>query len=148
MPILTTASGWESSPNKNAGSGLGDFSYSNSTTNLGVPAFEASMEPGDFDNDGDTDFYWSNRVGSGDRIYQNTGNDGAGKALFNSSSSLPASVISDTSRKATVVDLNDDGRLDVFVMKGSGAAARPTLLRNVTVNGIIQFVDWTPPLAS
>ncbi len=52
-------------------------------------------------------------------------------------------MLTTTSRKATVADLNGDGRVDIFVMKGSGAA-RPTVLRNVTVNGEIQFVDWTP----
>ncbi len=133
--------------NQDAGSGLGDFSYANSTTNLGTPAFEAAMEPGDFDNDGDMDVYWTNRFGAGDRILQNDGNDAAGKAVFSSLSNLPASVLGEISRKATVADLNGDGRVDVFVMKGSGAAARPTVLRNVTVNGNIEFVDWTPQLA-
>ncbi len=133
--------------NQGGGSGLGDFSYTNSTTNLGVPAFEAAMEPGDFDNDGDMDFYWTNRVGPGDRVYRNDGNDAAAKAVFSSLGNLPMSVVGETSRKATVADLNGDGRVDVFVMKGSGAAARPTLLRNVTVNGNIEFVDWTPQLA-
>ncbi len=133
--------------NQNAGSGMGDFSYANSTTNLGTPSFEAAMEPGDFDNDGDMDFYWTNRIGSGDRVLRNVGNDADAKAVFTSMSNLPASVLGEVSRKATVADLNGDGRLDVFVMKGSGAFARPTLLRNVTVNGNIQFVDWTPALA-
>ncbi len=133
--------------NQDAGSGLGDFSYVNSTTNLGVPSFEAAMEPGDFDNDGDMDFYWTNRIGPGDRVQRNNGNDAANKATFTALSNLPVSVLNETSRKATVADLNEDGRVDVFVMKGTGATARPTLLRNVTVNGNIQFVDWTPALA-
>ena len=105
------------------------------------------MEPGDFDNDGDMDVYWTNRFGAGDRILQNDGNDAAGKAVFSSLSNLPASVLGEISRKATVADLNGDGRVDIFVMKGSGAAARPTVLRNVTVNGNIEFVDWTPQIA-
>ncbi len=138
--------------NQDAGSGLGDFSYANSTTNLGVPSFEAAIEPGDFDNDGDMDFYWSNRIGPGDRVFRNDGNDAAAKAMFTSMSNLPVSVLGEISRKATVADLDGDGRVDVFVMKGSGATARPTLLRNVTVNNNIQFVDWTPapafPIAS
>ena len=133
--------------NQDAGSGMGDFSYFNSTTNLGTPSFEAAMEPGDFDNDGNMDIYWTNRIGPGDRVLRNVGNDADAKAVFTSMSNLPASVLGVTSRKATVADLDGDGRLDIFVMKGSGAAARPTLLRNVTVNGNIQFVDWTPALA-
>ena len=132
---------------QDAGSGTGDYSYPDSTAYLGLPSFEAAMEPGDFDNDGDMDFYWTNRIGPGDRVHRNDGNDAAAKAVFTSLSNLPASVLTDISRKATVADLNGDGRVDIFVMKGSGAAARPTLLRNVTVNGNIQFVDWTPALA-
>ena len=127
------------------GSEVGDFSYTNSTYNLGSPSFESAMEPGDFDNDGDVDFYWSNRLQSNDVILKNTGNDFNNHALFTQLGNLPASVLAVTSRKATVADLNDDGRLDVVVMKGgNGSNQRPTILRNVTVNGNIQFVDWTP----
>ncbi len=127
------------------GSQVGDFSYANSTYNLATPSFESSMEPGDFDNDGDQDFYWSNRSSVHDGLYMNTGNDFNEHALFLSLSGLPPSVMTVTSRKATVADLNDDGRLDIVVMKGgNGSNQRPTILRNVTVNGNIQFVDWTP----
>ena len=130
--------------NQGDGSQVGDFSYSNSTYALGTPSFESAMEPGDFDNDGDTDFYWSNRITTNDVIFKNTGNDFNNKALFVQLSNLPASIAV-TSRKATVADLNDDGRLDVVVMKGGNEPnQRPTILRNVTVNGNIQFVDWTP----
>ena len=128
-------------------SGLGDFRYTGSTTNLGSPSFESAMEPGDFDNDGDIDFYWANRVGVGDRVYVNTGNDVNNKVVFSVSSALPASVLGTTSRKATVADLNEDGRVDIIVMKAVATNGRPTVLRNVTVNGNIEFVDWTPAIA-
>jgi hypothetical protein len=128
-----------------AGSGTGDYSYTGSTQVLSpAAASETAMEPGDFDNDGDQDFYWSNRTGTADRIYRNNGNDGAGAATFTELGNLPASVGTITSRKATVADLDGDGRLDVFVMKEAGVSSRPTVLRNVTVGGNIQFVDWTP----
>jgi hypothetical protein len=127
-----------------AGSGTGDFSYPGSVQVLGAPSGENAMEPGDFDNDGDQDIYWSNRVGAADRVYRNQGNDAAGAATFTELSNLPASVLTVTSRKATVSDLDGDGRLDVFVMKEAGVSSRPTVLRNVTVNGAIQFVDWSP----
>ncbi len=123
------------------GSGPGDYKYTGSTDNLGVAGQnENAMEPGDFDGDGDMDIYWSNRIGAGDRILENTGNDSAGEANFTTLNILPSSVNVST-RKATVADLNNDGRVDIFVMAES---ARPTLLRNTTVNGDMSFIEWTP----
>ena len=131
--------------NNDNGSGLGDYRYTGSSQNLGqASTSENSMEPGDFDNDGDMDFYWSNKVGSADRIYQNTGNDANNKAVFSETSNLPPSVTGRVSRKATVADLNDDGRVDIVVGAQSGANSRPTVLRNTTVEGQISFIDWTP----
>ena len=131
--------------NNGNGSGVGDYSYSGSVQSLGTPGTpENSMEPGDFDDDGDMDFYWSNKVGSADRIYQNTGNDANNKAVFSETSNLPPSVTGRVSRKATVADLNDDGRVDIVVGAQSGANSRPTVLRNTTVEGQISFIDWTP----
>jgi hypothetical protein len=56
-------------------------------------------------------------------------------------------VTSRISRQATVSDLNDDGRPDIVVMVESSPDSRPTVLRNVSVNGAIAFVDWTPGIA-
>lgn len=136
----------------NAGTGLGDFSYvgsGGSTQNLGNPANnENAMEAGDFDNDGDQDLYWSDGAANsvGDYILRNTGNDANGKAVLSAVGpvALPASVSGLASRKVAVADLNGDGRVDAFVMKEEAVNSRPTVLRNVTVNGVIEFVDWTP----
>lgn len=131
--------------NQGAGSDVGDFSYAGSVQNLGPAGVnENSIEPGDFDNDGLMDFYWSNRSGNADRILRNTGNDANNKAVFVLTGNLPPSVTSQVSRKATVADLNADGRADVFV---SASNYRPTILRNTTVNGSISFIDWTPAQA-
>ncbi|MCZ6810612.1 MAG: VCBS repeat-containing protein, partial [Planctomycetota bacterium] len=54
------------------------------------------------------------------------------------------SVTNVISRKVTAADLNDDGRVDVFVMKEAGSNSRPSILRNTSVSGQISFVDWTP----
>ncbi len=135
--------------NNNAGSGDGDFDYTNSTTFLGRSNTENALEAGDFDNDGDLDIYWSNMSGVGDRILRNDGNDANNKAMWTTmgSSTLPPSVTTIASRKAEIGDLNDDGRVDIIVMKETSGDGRPTILRNTTVNGNISFVDWTPASA-
>ena len=130
-----------------AGSGNGDYSYGGSVYALGSPGMsENSMEPGDFDNDGDQDYYWSNKIGSGDRVFQNTGNDLSDNAVFvmTQQDTLPPAVTGRVSRKATVADLNDDGRLDIYVGTDSGGNARPTVLRNTTIDDVISFIDWSP----
>ncbi|MCH8344097.1 MAG: VCBS repeat-containing protein [Planctomycetes bacterium] len=132
--------------NNGAGSGVGDFKYAGSTQSIGgASANENAMEPGDFDHDGDQDIYWIGHTAStGDRILRNDGNDRDNKATFTTLSILPASVTNVVSRKVTVADLNNDGRVDVLVMKEAGTSSRPTILRNTSVSGQISFVDWTP----
>ncbi len=134
--------------NQGAGSGEGDYSYPGSQQSMGNGSFETSMEPGDFDNDGDVDLYWSDRAGSGDRLFTNAGNQAAtNQVIWAESSTLPPST-SVTSRKPTVADLNVDGRLDIFLMKEQSTSSRPAVLRNVTVAAnSIAFVDWTPATA-
>ncbi len=135
--------------NLEAGSEVGDFSYAASVQLPGDAATsENAMEPGDFDNDGDQDYYWSNyglAPAAADRIVRNDGNNASNLAIwtFEPVSLLPPSVVNNVSRKATVSDLNDDGRVDVFVMKEAAGSSRPTVLRNTSV-GAISFVDWTP----
>ena len=130
--------------------GLGDFLYTPSGVQflLDGEANENSMETGDFNNDDRVDIYWSGGVGglSVDRVFENMGIDASGKAILEllPQELLPGSVTTIVSRKVTVADLNDDGRLDIFVPKEGGTQSRPTILRNVTVNGVTQFIDWTP----
>ncbi len=121
---------------------VGDYAYTGSKQSLpGNAANENAFEPGDFDNDGDLDLYHSQGQGNADIIRVNNGTQVTGQVEWQILTDLPANVRTTTSRKATVVDLNQDGRLDIFVMAQS---SRPTLLRNTTVNGNISFVDWTP----
>jgi len=131
----------------NMGSATGDFRYGGSGVSgrqsLGSIQSENAMEPGDFDNDGDMDFYWSDRTGNNDEIRINNGNLGSGMVSWATlgSFSLPPEVSSRNSRKATVADLNDDGRVDIVVMAESDRLA---ILRNTSVGGQISFVEWTP----
>jgi len=134
--------------NNNAAGRDGDFSYTNSTTMLGATSEENALETGDFDGDGDADIYWSSKNGLTDAVLENTGLDANNKATWQELKGvLPPSVTNITSRKAEIADLNDDGRLDIFVMKETAGNGRPTVLRNTTVNGDITFVDWTPASA-
>ncbi len=135
--------------NINNGAGRdADFSYSGSTTNLGVTQEENSIEAGDFDGDGDLDLYWSNGQPTlRDIILENTGLDGNDKVVWAQQNILPPSVSGITSRKAEIADLNNDGRVDIFVMKETSGDGRPTVLRNTTYGGVMSFVDWTPATA-
>ena len=125
-------------------SGEGDFRYTGSAQNVGdAVGNENAMEAADFDNDGDLDIYWGNRAAnsSGDRILVNNGNDGANKATFTTIDATP-STMNGASRKASVADFNEDGRVDIFVAAETGN--RPVIMRNTTVEGTISFVDWSP----
>jgi hypothetical protein len=124
-----------------AGSGPGDFKYSGSRVNIGLTNQENSAEPADFNNDGRIDIYFANKGNNTDRVWKNTGIAGDGKANFSEISLTGFYVSSSSSRKATVADLNKDGRIDVIVM---GEGRRPSILRNTSVNGDISFVEWTP----
>ena len=136
--------------NLGQGPGLGDYAYGaggvGGRQSLGTASGgENAMEPGDFDGDGDLDVYWNNRSSStGDVILVNQGNFPSGMVNWVTFTDLPDSVTNHISRKATVVDLNDDGRVDILVMKQDFTNSRPTILRNTSVNGQISFVDWTP----
>lgn len=128
------------------GSGEGDYRYSGSEQSLGMAgSTENAMEAGDFDGDGDQDVYYGNgRSGTRDVILENTNINQEGVVTFADMADLPPSVENIVSRKATVIDLNEDNRLDIVVMKESGSNSRPTILRNTSVNGDMSFVDWTP----
>ncbi len=121
-------------------SGVGDFKYTGGQAAFPSSNIEGAMEAADFNGDGKLDIYYSNRAGFNDWILQNDGNDTAGKATW-ITYVVPGSVSVTESRKATVADLNRDGRPDLIVM---GEGRRPHILRNTSVNGQTSFVDWTP----
>ncbi len=126
------------------GSGNGDYRYTGSSQSLGsATSSENGMEVADFDGDGRLDIYHSSLTGAGantDRIRRNTHTNPNGFANFFTLADQNWGT-SGQSRKATAVDLNQDGRMDVIVMSEIG---RPTVLRNTTANGATSFVNWTP----
>lgn len=126
------------------GSGPGDYRYNGSSQNIGIAnSQENGMEVADFDGDGRLDIYHSSLNGPGanaDRIRRNTHTNPNGFANFFTLADQDWGT-SAQSRKATAVDLNKDGRVDVIAMSEIG---RPTILRNTTVNGATSFVNWTP----
>ncbi|MCH7700874.1 MAG: VCBS repeat-containing protein [Planctomycetes bacterium] len=128
--------------------GVGDYRYGPGGTagvqSLGVVSGHGAMEPGDFNQDGMVDMYWTRSPHDGlvdteDVILLNVGNDADGMAQFDVLAA-PSYVQSVNSHKVTVADLNGDGRDDLIVMTSD----RPAILRNASVNGVVYFVDWTP----
>ncbi|GAB4192525.1 MAG: hypothetical protein Tsb002_22250 [Wenzhouxiangellaceae bacterium] len=131
--------------NQNAGSGDGDFSYPGSTQQIAPDNDgETVLEPVDLDGDGDLDIYWTNVTGNQDRILRHDGLDANNQAVFTTLTVLPASVTQRASRKAIIQDFDGDGRDDVLVMFESSPNSRPVILRNVSVDGDIRLLDWTP----
>ncbi len=133
--------------NLDQGSGPGDFSYTDSVQQIGPGSSnELVIIPVDMDADGDLDLYWSNAQNSNaDRLLRNDGNDASNRAQFTILNNiLPASVTTRASRKVSVADFNNDRRDDLFVMFESSANGRPVILRNLSHDGEIAFIDWTP----
>ena len=133
--------------NAGQGSGPGDFSYVSPGSCSSFPGIDGLDErvlfPGDFDGDGRTDFYFSNRVRDGedlqDFVMQNVGNDEFNRAEF-VAIPMPETTFSET-MKVRSADLDADGRIDLLV---SSEFRRPQIFRNTSENGSISFVEWTP----
>jgi hypothetical protein len=124
----------------------GDLAYPGSTQSLPAASTnEHAQEPIDVDNDGDMDIYATSFSGAQDRIRLNTGNLPNGHVnwtIIGDSGELPEKVTSgNVGVKATVMDLNGDGRTDIFRTGSLNSAA---ILRNATVDGDILFINWTP----
>ena len=136
--------------NNNAGSGDGDFRYSGvgaeyEFDSAGGGIMERAIVPVDFNNDGLMDLYVANAGGFdgvlSDAIFVNVGNDANNRAMFETQGTLPG--LGNETMKATIADLDGDGRDDVIVMAEN---RRPYILRNTSENGSVSFVEWTHPL--
>ena len=138
--------------NNGAGTGPGDFRYAGVGANTEMPTIpggilERGMVPGDFNNDGRMDFYFFNEGASGtnlsDAVYVNTGNDADNRAMFDVQ--LLSPILEEETTKATVADMDQDGRVDIVVMSED---FRPHIFRNTSENGEVSFVEWTSPAIS
>ncbi len=134
--------------NLGQGSGLGDFAYSSPTnsqsTSFPTTSYKGAMVPADFDCDGRVDFLYVNKGGfssnAADVIMHNMGNDvTSNKAIFAEHNLSPH--VNTESQKATVKDLDGDGKPDIIVMSEQ---RRPYIFRNASTPGNIKFIEWTP----
>jgi hypothetical protein len=127
--------------------GPGDFAYSGSEQTLPIQGMlqEHAIEPFDADGDGDIDLYAVNHINASDRILINQGNDADDRVIWETldADRLPEIVLNSQGTKASVFDMNRDGRVDVF---RAGHFSRSVLLRNVSIDGDVRFVDWTPAM--
>ncbi|MEM9412182.1 MAG: VCBS repeat-containing protein, partial [Planctomycetota bacterium] len=135
--------------NNDAGSGDGDFQYSDPGAiyefdPAGSGIRERAIVPGDFNNDGLMDLYVGNAGGFegtlSDAIFVNVGNDSTNRAIFEPQGTVTG--LGTETMKITVSDVDQDGKEDLIVM---GENRRPYLLRNTSENSAVSFVDWTHP---
>lgn len=131
--------------NNNAGSGQGDFRYTDAGASTTFPQIgggdERAMVPADFNGDGLMDFYFANAgtPGRSDRLFINTGNDSVNRAQFAQQLFFP--VHNNETNKVTCGDLDGDGMPDIIVMRDN---TRPFIYRNVSAGSEVRFVEWTP----
>ncbi|MEM9413538.1 MAG: VCBS repeat-containing protein, partial [Planctomycetota bacterium] len=128
-------------------SGPGDFKYTAGGPVTVFPGIgggdERCIVPADFNGDGLMDLYFGNAGGftsnRSDAIYVNVGNDEFNRAEFEIQ---PISDdLDDETMKVSISDLDLDRRPDLIVMS---EFRRPFLYRNVSENGEVRFLEWTP----
>lgn len=122
--------------------GNGTFSSSNSVNLNAFNSNKGGVAAGDFDGDGDLDYFWTDNGGSGAAanncyLAEHTGtNTGvfaiATVTITGASSSLPSSGAIDG---VTIGDVDHDGKLDIFLTANSG----PSILLINTSTGVGVF---------
>jgi hypothetical protein len=119
----------------------GDFSSPGSTQQTRQrTTYHNATEAIDADGDGDLDLYMANYQSSRDALFINEGNING--VVDWRITSMDGRVSNQETSKPTVVDINDDGRMDLLVPAQDG---RPVLLRNTSIGGVASFMEWTPP---
>jgi len=128
--------------------GDGTFTENNSVNLQTVNAAKGGVAVGDFDNDGDFDYIWTN---NGNAATSNTVNlveqDGVNSLTFSQPSvtitagddgSLTALPVNTNIEGVAVADINNDGKIDIFLAAASGPSF--LLLNNTTGPGDFSFI--------
>jgi hypothetical protein len=110
------------------------------TAGVGAPGFSVGAAFGDLDNDGDLDLYVVQFGEGSDQLYRNDGPIGAGgEHVFTDVAASAGTTIERSSRGVAMLDFNEDGLLDIYVM----SIGANMLYQN---QGDLQFVDMAAAL--
>lgn len=120
-------------------SGDGSFQNTAAASGIGYTGSARASAWGDYDNDGDMDLYIARGAGKPDILYENR-TDGS---FLDVTSAAAISIQGSDTAHISWVDFDNDGLLDIFVLKGSETGedtVRCYLLRN---RGNKSFADVT-----
>ena len=128
--------------------GDGTFSENNTVNLQTVNGAKGGVAVGDFDNDGDFDYIWTNNGNStAANVVTIVEQDNVGSLSFSLPSvtvtsgddgTLTAMPVNQNIEGVSVADVNNDGKIDIFLAAASGTSY--LLLNNTTGQGDFNFI--------